>query len=101
MKLAETALGLTASTDVVFRWSSEVVAMVFGQETPGGRTLVVAWLEQYGSWRAKFEDENIVRRGDTAAEAIAAVAGESTDTEWVAALARQLETVLELEQQAA
>jgi hypothetical protein len=83
------------------RWSSEVVEMVFEQETPDGRTLVIAWLEQFGSWRAKFQDEHIVRRGYTAAEAIAAVAGEPIETAWVAALARQLETVLELERQAA
>jgi hypothetical protein len=68
---------------------SEVVEMVFEQETPDGRTLVIALLEQFGSWRAKFQDEHIVRQSDTAAEAIAAVAGEPIETAWVAALARR------------
>lgn len=75
--------------------------MVFEQTTPDGRTLVVAWLEECESWYAKYEDEGIVRRGDTAAEAIAAASGEPADTEWVASVGRQLEIVLALEQQAA
>jgi len=75
--------------------------MVFEQTTPDGRTLVTAWLEQYGSWRAKFEDEHVVRQGDTAAEAIAAVSGEPEDADWIVAMAHQVETVLELARQAA
>lgn len=75
--------------------------MVFEQTTPDGRTLVVAWLEQYASWRAKFEDEHVVRQGDTAAEAIAAVSGEPEVTDWIADMAHQVETVLELERQVA
>jgi hypothetical protein len=75
--------------------------MVFEQTTPDGRTLVMAWLEQFGSWRARFADEQVVRQGDTAAEAIASVSGEPEDTDWIVAMAHQLETVLELERQAA
>jgi len=75
--------------------------MVFEQTTPDGRTLVMAWLEQYGSWRAKFADEHVVRQGDTAAQAIAAVSGELEDVDWIVAMAHQLETVLDLERRAA
>ena len=75
--------------------------MVFEQTTPDGRTLVVAWLEQFGSWRVKYQDEQIVRQGDTAVEAIAAVAGEPVETEWVAALGRHFEQLLALERSAA
>jgi hypothetical protein len=83
------------------RRSSEVVEMVFEQTTPDGRTLVMTWLEQCGSWYAKYEDEGIVRQGNTAAEAIAAASGEPAETGWIAAVGRQLEIVLALEQQAA
>jgi len=75
--------------------------MVFEQATPDGRTLVIAWLEQYKSWRAKYEDGHIVRQADTAAQAIAAVSGESADADWIAALGRQLEIVLALERRVA
>lgn len=75
--------------------------MVFEQTTPDGRTLVMAWLEQYGSWRARFADENVVRQGDTAAEAIAAVSGAPKDSDWAVVMAHQVETVCELERQAA
>jgi len=75
--------------------------MVFEQTTPDGRTLVMAWLDECGSWYASYEDEGIVRQGDTAAAAIAAASGEPADTDWIASVGRQLEIVLALEQQAA
>jgi hypothetical protein len=75
--------------------------MVFEQMTPDGRTLVMAWLEECETWRAKFADESVVRQGDTAAEAIAAVSGEPEDVGWIVTMAHQVETVLALERQVA
>jgi hypothetical protein len=71
--------------------------MLFEKLLPDGRVLVVTWSEVYGTWCAKLEESTTIRRGERAGEAIAAATGCTIDDDWIAELARELETTLELD----